>query len=105
MIIFLVVKEIFATKFAQAADVFERNKFKGHVMQMETPEKYKTPEAVLNALKGKQHDDKEVVGVMIPNVGSAFTEGHDVFSDGNRWVLCSDLAKAYDAESPAKATV
>jgi hypothetical protein len=93
--IILVVKDNFMTAFAQNAEVFEKFKFCGALVEA-TAKKELTAKEILS--RGNSKDNNfTLVGVIIPNAESCFLPEYKVYSNGEQWITVENLCKGYDA--------
>ena len=97
MKIIIVGKDKFKTQFAQAAAVFEDFKFFGVITEIDAKITKPLPEVLAN-LRKMEDDKYEVVGIVVPNVGAVFIDGHKVYSDGDKWFVVEEMCKVHGAE-------
>jgi hypothetical protein len=99
--ILFVMKDVFQTRFMQAADMFEKFKFIGSLLELtQAPSHHHlTAKQVLErASKSKQECKGQlVVGVIIPNISAAFLPEHTVYSNGGQWITVEDMCKGMGA--------
>jgi hypothetical protein len=98
--VIFVFKDVFRTRMMQTFDVFESFKFVGEILEAVQDETHfhLTPQEVLDrSLRASEGIDFTLVGVIIPDVGSAFLSNHTVYSDGHKWTTVHDMCEAYKA--------
>ena len=95
--IFVVCKNNLMTRLMQDADMFEPFKFIGMTFRatQKASHHHLTPEELLKRFEKKDSKHHTVVGVMIPNVGSAFLPNYRVYSTGTDWMTVEQLCEMY----------
>ena len=93
-----IFKDIEATKFAQAFDVFEPFKFVGRIVNAEGTLTAPIGEALLALYERGKNEPLQVVGLIV-NEEAAVIEGHEVYSTGGLWCTVQDLCTHHGASS------
>lgn len=90
--IFFVVKDIFITEFMQSADIFEKFKFAGRLLEAKQT-KQMGAKKLLEVAVGHEDSRYQVVGVIIPDEEAAFLPNHAVFSTGTEWTTVKEMCR------------
>lgn len=90
---YVVTKDIPKTQAAR----LDNSKFIGKMLKCSGVFTKSIP-GVLRNLTKNDCEQYSIVGIVVPDVGAVFFNGHDSFSDGHKWTSIKSICKTHSAE-------